>query len=48
MEADLFSKQLNELIMKVADILQAKGNKVFSITSDYTVYDTLIIIKSCK
>ena len=44
MEADLFIKQLNELIMKVADILQAKGNKVFSITSDYTVYDALKVM----
>ena len=41
MEANLFSKRLNKLIMKVAEILQAKGTKVFSITSDYTVYDAL-------
>lgn len=41
MEAKLFSKRLNKLIMKVAEILQAKGTKVFSITSDYTVYDAL-------
>ena len=27
--------------MKVADILQAKGTKVFSITSDITVYEAL-------
>jgi CBS domain-containing protein len=41
MEANLFSKRLNKLIMKVAEILQATGTKVFSITSDYTVYDAL-------
>jgi len=30
--------------MKVAEILQAKGSKVFSITSDYTVYDALKVM----
>jgi CBS domain-containing protein len=30
--------------MKVAEILQSKGSKVFSITSDYTVYDALKVM----
>lgn len=30
--------------MKVAEILQAKGTKVFSITGDYTVYDALKVM----
>ena len=30
--------------MKVAEILKAKGNNIFSITSDYTVYDALKVM----
>jgi CBS domain-containing protein len=30
--------------MKVAEILKAKGNNIFSITSEYTVYDALKVM----
>ena len=30
--------------MKVAEILKAKGSEIFSITSDYTVYDALKVM----
>jgi CBS domain-containing protein len=31
--------------MKVADILKVKGSSVFSVTSDTTVYDALLVMK---